>query len=200
MTILQIYTYKKRDVMRQFQRLKSLFLIPLLMLSEEDVKEHLSRAYVYAVATKAGFAFQPIDIDRDSIDVQIKAHGRVNEASKITSPQIELQLKATTNCVLDSHGSNFRLSIPIKNYNDLRSNRATPAILVVLFLPDNPDDWIIHSEDNLISKKCAYWVSLKDEPDVPNTSNITISVPKSNVFSPGSLTGLMSQISITGDI
>ena len=107
------------------------------MMSEEDKKEHLSRVYAYAVATSAGFAFIPVEgsYDRDSIDALIRANGRVNENSVDMSAKIELQLKCTTRCILDDDRINYKLPISMKTYNDLRANRATPAILVVLFLP-----------------------------------------------------------------
>lgn len=66
------------------------------MLSENDIKEELSYAYVHAVAARASFACERISKDRDSIDVTIRAQGRLHEESIFLSPSIDLQLKATS--------------------------------------------------------------------------------------------------------
>jgi hypothetical protein len=44
----------------------------LTMLLENDVKEHLALAYVYAVASRAGCSTELIRVDRNSVDVTVK--------------------------------------------------------------------------------------------------------------------------------
>lgn len=164
-------------------------------------KTHLSHVYAYAVATSAGFFYEKTGNDNDmrSIDAHINADDTVG-GGQWKFPVLELQLKATTHCNFNEQENNFRIEISIKNYNDLRGDRSVPAILVVLFLPNECSDWIKHTEDELIAKKCAYWISLRDHPPVDNTSNVTIKIPKSNIFSPGSLTDLMTKISSGVDV
>ncbi len=169
----------------------------LSMMDENEKKAHLSHVYVYAVATGAGFCYHKWDEsnDRDSIDVTISCKGKVVETSHVYSPKLDLQLKATTNYDFDEGSNCFKFPIKMKNYNDLRNEeRATPAILVVLILPPESSNWLKHSEEELIAKKCAYWTSLKGQPPSVNTENITISIPKANVFSPDTLTALMAEI------
>ena len=198
--IKHIGTYSVKNVISKehIQGLKSLYLIDILMLSVNDIKEQLSYAYIHAVASRAGFAYEKTTIDRDSIDTSIKAKGMLCPESVFTSPSIDVQAKATTR--LTSNGDTFRFELPIKNYRELRGERQSPAILVVLSLPSNEEEWLAHTEDSLIAKRCAYWVSLKDSPDSDNTETITIDIPKSNVFSPNTLKLMMRNVSISRSI
>ena len=163
------------------------------MLIDTAIGEQLSYAYIHAVASKAGFSFERRLTDKDSIDASIHAKGKLTPES-IISPSIELQAKSTTN--YDLHDDDFRFPLKVEYYNALRGNRFNPTILVVLFLPENIDDWLSHSEEMLITKKCAYWISLKDMLETSNKSTVTIKIPKSNVFSPTSLMNIMTNVSI----
>src|SRR3990167_8400445 len=96
--IKHIGTYSVKNVISKehIQGLKSLYLIDILMLSVNDIKEQLSYAYIHAVASRAGFAYEKTTIDRDSIDTSIKAKGMLCPESVFTSPSIDVQAKATT--------------------------------------------------------------------------------------------------------
>ena len=61
----------------------------LELLTENDIKENLSRTYVTALATMAGFTTAVPRNDRDSVDLIISAGGRAH-------PKLSLQLKATS--------------------------------------------------------------------------------------------------------
>jgi len=65
---------------------------------------------------------------------------------------------------------------------------------VVLFLPKEPQEWLKHSAEELALRKCAYWVSLRGAPETPNTSSVTIKLPKAQVFSPAGLSGIMTRV------
>lgn len=106
------------------------------MLSENDIKEELSYAYVHAVAARASFACERISKDRDSIDVTIRAKGRLHEESIFLSPSIDLQLKATS--IGEFQDDHLIHDLPIKNYDDLRQHSAAPRLLIVLALPEDP--------------------------------------------------------------
>jgi hypothetical protein len=60
------------------------------LLETTDREEALSRAYLHAVAAGAGYAVATSDFDRDGIDCEIKAGGRMR-------PSLGVQLKATIN-------------------------------------------------------------------------------------------------------
>lgn len=164
------------------------------MLTENQVKEQLSVAYVNAVAAVCNFACEFTRIDIDSVDVSITCNGYLASDSIIRSPEIKIQLKATEHLVLNA-SREYSFVLPIKNYNDLRAMTLTPRLLVVLHLPPSRQDWLLHSETDLVLRNCAFWSNLQGKPDVPNTSNITVHLPSSNVFSPNILKQLMVKVS-----
>lgn len=137
------------------------------MLTRNQIESELSLAYLHAVAAKVGFAVDVPHIDSDSVDAVIAAKGKVDPTSIKHSPKIEVQLKASYNiAVLENDTISFSLSV--KNYDDLRSDTMLPRILVLLALPQNKTDWLIHHPDKLVLQKCSYYVSLKGLPAITN--------------------------------
>jgi hypothetical protein len=56
-------------------------------------------------------------------------------------------------------------------------------LLVVLFLPADAASWLEHSEEALVARRGAYWVSLWDAPPSANRTGQTIYLPRCNVLS-----------------
>ena len=155
------------------------------LLSTQDQEEALSRVYVRAVAARAGYATSMDDYDRDGVDIEIRAGGSM-------SPALDLQLKATVNLRNAADGS-FRYDLDVTNYEKLRVPTQTPRLLVVLALPRNEEQWLSISEDELVLRRCAYWLNLKDEPETNNNASITVSIPERNIFDVDALHMLMDQ-------
>ena len=153
--------------------------------------EQFSRAYVKAVAAAAGVTNWTSDVDNIGIDVHFK-RGTTDGVRKY--PQLECQLKATTeDCVRDDHVA-FELDIP--TYNKLRyTGLAVPRILVVVVMPRNVESWIVHSEDMMSMYRCGYWISLLGEPALPNTRSTTIRLPRSNRFDAQGLDQIFERLS-----
>lgn len=164
------------------------------MLPKPQIQEELSRAYIYAISSKAGMTFQRPTLDYDSVDVQISAIGKVTTDSTIESPILEIQAKAT---YAHDFNGNDELSYPlkIKNYNDLRKNTLAERILVVYLMPREESDWVKTTHTNLQLQKCAYWVSLKGFPDTENSDTVTIKIPKANIFNEHSIKTIMINVS-----
>ena len=163
------------------------------MLSPNRIKEEINLAYVLAIAAQNAFSTDFPRVDADSVDATIQYNGLLKADSTLYSPEIKLQLKATSNAhIVDS---NIHFPLPIKNYNDLRANSGTPRLLVILCLPELETDWLVHSSSQLILKKCAYYLNLKGMPQKTNSTTVTVHVPLSNVFSPDSLYELMIKAS-----
>lgn len=104
-----------------------------------------------------------------------------------------MQLKCTERPV----PQNGILSYPLKlkNYDDLRdANVLVPRILVVLFVPDNLTDWVEHTEQQMLVRHCAYWVSLRNLPATPNTTSVNVQIPQGNTLNPASLRDIMARI------
>jgi hypothetical protein len=153
-------------------------------LHPNDQMEALSRAYVAAIAAKAGYAMSSPDFDRDSIDVMVFAKGAMR-------PQIGIQLKATTTVSPDATGFSFPL--PIKTYNDLRIRTQIPRILVVLALPDDSSEWLEHQAYHLLMRRCAYWTSILGSPETANVATVSISIDISKRFDVDTLISLMQK-------
>ena len=147
---------------------------PSFMLTENLRKSELSIAYLHCLAIKKGFELEHTRIDNDSVDATICANGKITPEAILSSPKVDIQLKATSNWVVENGSIKFKL--PLKNYNDLRSNCAVNKILVVLCLPDNEDEWIKYTPDEIVIKKCAYWLNLKGMAETENENNVTVTL------------------------
>jgi Domain of unknown function (DUF4365) len=156
-------------------------------------KELFSKAYVRAVAAVAGCSVDQPEDDYDSIDLRIKAR---SIQGAVSYPQLDLQLKCTSRDLLDT---NFiRYPLILKNYNDLRINCQIPRILVVVVVPENLADWIEQSEQEMLIKSCAYWVSLRGLPATQNIKSVTVELPRSNLFTVKAIESMMKRISQGG--
>lgn len=153
---------------------------------ETQQKEQFSNAYFLAIAAKAECNPSKQEVDDDSVDWSL--------SKKITGrPKLDIQLKCTENLRLD--GDSFKYPLKIKNYNDLIiEDISVPRILVVVYVPENNDEWLFQNSDHLILRKCGYWVSLKGLSTVDNTSNVTVSIPSENIFSVEKLNEIMDII------
>lgn len=160
------------------------------MLSDNDVKEELSYAYIHAVASRAGFSCESVRKDRDSVDLHICGRGRLDEESTVVSPQLAVQLKAHVLDPVPDQSFDFRLRR--KNYDDLRApNPMIPRILVVFTMPRDPAAWVAISEDELVLRRCAYWCSLLGLPDSRNEQYEGVRIDRKNVLNGQALRGLM---------
>jgi Domain of unknown function (DUF4365) len=72
---------------------------------------------------------------------------------------------------------------------------ASARILVVLYLPSEPSDWLTHSEEALIARRCAYWASLRGAPPSANDVTQTVYIPRKQVLSADALMEIMVRCS-----
>ena len=158
----------------------------LSMMNINEMKERFSFAYIEAIASRAGCWLADPRVDRDSVD------GILMGESEGRPSTIHFQAKATAQDVLK--GGNLNFHLPMKNYNDLRADTRVPRILIVLRMPDEIGEWLNQTDDELCQRYCAYWLSLKGSPTVPNTHNITVQIPTTNMFSSEQLTDLMAKV------
>lgn len=155
------------------------------LMTDSDQKEALSFVYVRAVAARAGYVIGRSELDRDSIDLRI-------ESGEPMRPALDLQLKATAN-LNGRDDCYFRFTLNRKNYDDLRIPTQTPRLLVVLDLPRRRDQWVTITEDKLVLRRRAYWLSLVGRPQTDNQVSVTVQIPRRNVFDVNGLRALMDQ-------
>jgi hypothetical protein len=161
-------------------------------LSLNQSKERFSEAYVRAVVAAAGMHVEPRTVDVDSIDGSILYTGELNG---VFSPQIGFQLKCTASEAARTTPAEFSFTLPVKNYNELRvSNTTIPRILIIVVVPTEIRDWVIHSDDALLVKRCAYWRSLEGVTPTGNLSSKTVSISKSQSLTVDALKQMMSNV------
>lgn len=164
------------------------------MLTRNQIEAELSLAYLLAVATVETFSVDVPHIDSDSVDAVISGKGKIDPSSLKRSPRIEVQLKATTNGNPNSNGD-IPLDLTLKNYNDLREDAILPRLLILLVLPEQKADWLIHHREKLILQKCCYFLNLKGYPPSVNGFYHRVYVPTSNMLTPAMLKTLMIKAS-----
>ena len=69
-----------------------------------------------------------------------------------------------------------------------------PLLLIILLVPEKVEDWLQQSETELCLKRCAYWVSLRGQPESNNQTTVTVYIPRTNIFSVDALQTLMQRI------
>lgn len=165
------------------------------MITDQHVAEDLSRAYVQAVGAKAGLIVtlqrsHDYGVDGTFHDVQVIGGRRCESGFAL-----DFQLKASKNWTATDQEVVY--SLEVKNYNDLVRRharfRATPSLLVLLCLPENPDEWLQISERELLLRKCCYWERLKGDPS-QNKERITVRIPRKQRLTPDVLMDLMNRV------
>jgi hypothetical protein len=150
------------------------------------------------VAARGGFSCSYSDrhLDDAGVDAIVREDGRQLAAdSVLTSFDVHVQLKATYQAPVERDGY-YSYSLTVPRYDKLRKVHVnSQRILAVLYLPGDAEQWLSHSEDCLIARRCAYWVSLRSAPDSPNPAHQTIYIPIRQILSVDSLTELMKRCS-----
>jgi hypothetical protein len=167
-------------------------------LSPPNIESELSYAYLHAVASKAGMACRESNRheDNNGIDAMLTAWGPFPNGGYLTEVDIKVQLKATFASPSDD-GANLGYFLKeVNRYNDLRAETVDIArILVVLFLPEDPNTWLHHTTEQLALRRCAYWQSLGGAPETTNKTGVTVKLPKVQVFTPGALQSIVARLS-----
>ena len=166
------------------------------MLTTNHRKEALSRSLVQAVAGRCGMICSHRDFDY-GIDVTVHDVGsfpKPDGGNRYVESgfNIDIQAKCTSGATIEDDEVVY--SLEVKNYHDLRATDVgTPRILVLMLVPDDDTQWLNLSEDQLIMRRCAYWLSLKGAVDITNTANIQIRIPRTNLFTADMLNDLMQK-------
>src|SRR5262245_33253654 len=151
------------------------------VLTTQNIEAELSYAYLHAVASRAGFSceYRNRHLDGAGVDATITEDGRMLAVDSIlTSFSVDLQLKAPYQDLPEQEERlSFVLAVP--HYDKLRvEGVASPRLLVVLRLPRNAEEWLNITEEALIAKRCAYWVSLRGAAASTNKDNQTVYIPR----------------------
>lgn len=164
------------------------------MLTDQHIAEALSRAYVRAIAGRAGLnlAIREYDygVDGSFDQVIVRQNRRVESGFSLS-----FQLKASIQWQLDS--AHIVYDLEAKTYNDLilrRSLRAAiPCILILLALPSDPTQWLICEESEIRLRGTCYWEYLSGSLS-ENRASVRIRIPRLQRLTPDSLLTLMENV------
>ncbi len=157
--------------------------------------ERLHLAYVHAVAARAGTTCTIYDQDY-GLDVVINDVVNITDARgrrtfEATGVLFHCQLKATTTC--QKRGGFVLYDMDVDAYNKLiRWRGASPCYLLLFHLPNDEMEWVNLSEEQLLLKKCCYWILLRGS-ESHNTSTERIQIPESNLFTPDVVRELLAR-------
>lgn len=166
-------------------------------MTEQHIKEQLSRAFVRAISANAGFILRKYEVDygldgkfSDVVyEEDCTGHKRYSE----NGFGIDFQLKATTNIV--PKDGYLIYDLEAKNYNDLvKTCVGTPRILIVYSMPKDRNQWLEISQQAIILKKCAWWCSLKGLPSTKNNIKKRIKIPDSQLLTTQELSRLINLV------
>lgn len=164
------------------------------MLTEPHILESLSRAYVRAIAGKAGLnlSIREYDygVDGNFDEITIRNNRRVESGFSLS-----FQLKASSHWQRDDNTVIYDLEA--KTYNDLVIRRnfrmAVPCILILLALPPDSSQWLIYNEDEMRLRGSCYWEYLNGIP-TENRHSVRIRIPRQQRLTPESLLDLIEKV------
>ena len=169
------------------------------MITEKHTQEQLSKAYVIMIAGRAGVNLAGVrehdyGVDGTFIPVKILRKKRVDSGFPL-----DFQLKATINC--DVELDHVVYDCEVDTYNSLadraQSSGAIPILLLVLCLPNDRNSWLLIDEDKLTLQRCCYWFQITG-PMVDNKAKKRIFIPRTQLFTPGALTEIISRVTAGG--
>jgi hypothetical protein len=135
--------------------------------------------------------------DNAGIDAILRVQERFHDDSVFIEFAVDVQLKATSQRPRETK-THYAFDMRVEHYEKARSTtRSCPLLVVVLFLPPDAAEWLRQSEDGLLMKRCAYWVSLYGAPPSacgPKSEQV-IYLPKTNVLSVDGLRSVIARIS-----
>ena len=159
-------------------------------MTPNDIEEALSRAYVVAIAARAGVdlgnTFKDYGVDGTFRRIAILPDNK----RMPTGYPVDFQLKASTGCTLHPLSVAYRMTAVA--YNKLvwrRNNGGIPIVLILMVLPADQALWMAHTEDELLLRQCCYW-HLVGHTEV-ETATVVIDIPRSQALTTGGLIALL---------
>ena len=166
-------------------------------MNVETRMESFSYAYVYALASQAGFAFKEEPRGNDNIGIDIS----VNDPERFfdfPSCRFAAQVKCVRKTKLAQKKNGIFYELRRKNYDTLiKSCPFNTILLIILVVPDEPSDWVVFNESDIVIKHNCYWFCLQGSP--PSThwhedSKEQIQLFENQLLTPESFPFLMQKI------
>ncbi|WP_249645125.1 DUF4365 domain-containing protein [Nocardia sputi] len=155
-----------------------------------DLMEAFQEAYVRAVAAAAGCVVVGRPEIDEGVDIVLSHTSNRHRAGRA---RLEIQMKATATA-LAADGASINARITRNRYDYFRTDDpAVAKIVVIMHVPKLQDDWVYLSDDALVVRHRAYWVSLCGFP-ATSSADITVSAPCSNTFDDITLCKIMERV------
>jgi hypothetical protein len=155
-------------------------------------QELLCRAWILAVAARCGLGINFRELD---YGIDITLHSISRRGSRAVESGFKLDIQAKSTSLLNLSSSDVVYDLEVKAYNDLRETEVgCPRILVLLLLPDEEHDWTTHTEEQMILRQAAYWISLRGMPLRDNLRSVRVTLPRSQLLTPTALTSIMDRL------
>jgi Domain of unknown function (DUF4365) len=162
------------------------------MITTQHIQESLSRSYIHAIAGSAGVNLhvgREFDYGFDGTfrPVIIRNKRRIESGFPV-----DFQLKCTKNW---SHENDkVAYGIETKTYNDLvtRDPGGIGAVLILLCVPANQNEWVEISEEYIRLRRCCYYTTISGTPVANEDSTRKILIARANVLTPDALNGLLA--------
>jgi hypothetical protein len=154
-------------------------------MTEEQIKEQLSRHFVELVANRDGFKCVSPQPDHGcdlmvhrALPVKVEGVTQYIETGEL----VQIQLKSTCEASVERAPGIIKYDLSSKTYNALvhrrNSTSSVPFLLALLVLPDDRNEWLEIGPDELNLRRTAYW--WYPEADLAYTENASthrISIP-----------------------
>jgi len=165
-----------------------------LILTGINRQGAFGEAYVHLVVQAAGFVLAKYSQDSGhKIDWTVSGAGANNTTR---DPRLDIQVKSTADLPLASGECSYNVDRSLYDWaRKPESLLDVPRIIVLVRVPGNVDTWMAQSDDQLVTRHCAYWVKLCGEPDLLfDKSQKAIHFPVAQKFDVNGLTKIMSDI------
>lgn len=168
------------------------------VLTKQNRQEALSKAYFHAMLAKTGWGYS-VPVPDYGVDFTIGRITKRNGRPFMSRFKLDVQLKSSVKATIEKDKISYALKV--KAYEDLTATSdptaigpQTPRILVLVSMPEQESDWLEQDEERLMLRGCGYWLCLRDDPEITNSSTITVKIPRANLFTPESLQRIMDKI------
>lgn len=162
------------------------------------IKEQIGFSYIKSIASF--FGSELIEhgrmIDNEGIDLTIRAPQNRFRGFRNTKPSLDIQMKCTSTPDYDSSGDYLNLTIDVEVYKKMLEPAASPTILMILVMPDDPDLWVKIDEQGLRITREMIWYSasgsnlnIKD-----GQKKVTIKIPCKNKVTKESIISMLIRI------
>lgn len=161
-------------------------------------KEDLQISYISALCAASGISYDTQSHDDDSTDGIIKKRINLGDG-RFYDAAVRIQLKCTSSASqYEDKGTYITYKLKVKNYNDLCTPSTTPIILGLLILPENEDEWIDWSTEELLIRGCMYWKDFSGCEKSNNAGTVNVKIEKSDVINQKTLNDILTQIAKEG--